>query len=794
MNCFCRWLNLAVVRAAVVAAIVLSPVACLVANANAAETIDYATRVAPMFKKFCFDCHSGAAHEGDLELEQLTRSLKPDEDHFKWLAVWKNLRAQTMPPADDAQPTDAERELAIAWIEQAVFQLDPARPDPGRVTVRRLNRTEYANTVRDLLGVQFNALDAFPADDTGYGFDVIGDVLSISPLLMEKYVEAAQAIVAKVLPADINLTPQVVIFGDSIRDPKDGKRRAKSLPFAEPVTVVRKEALQHAGPYRIDVEMDVTGSDEASSHTADLTLKLDNKTIGEKLLGWDTSDRILLTAETTLAAGEHLLALKLAPNDPPEKGEKKLTLNVKRVVLHGPLDGSVREYPPQYRNIFFDGPPPTDAAAREVYLRKILHHFAERAFRRPVDAAYLDRLASPALSVERGPKGTFERAVAMGLTVILSSPRFLFRVENEIAPSAAVTVAGKNAAPIDEFALASRLSYLFWSTMPDDELYRKAAEGRLRAELRSEVDRLLDDPRSAEFTRNFVGQWLQTRDVQTLSLDARRLLGVKDSEEARKIFNQDLRRAMREETELLFAHLIEENRPLVDLLTASYSFLNGPLAKFYGIDDVEGREMRKVKLAPDDHRGGLLTQASFLIVTSNPTRTSPVKRGLFILENLLGTPAPPPPADVPPLEAVKGNSKKTLAMREMMELHRREPLCYSCHARMDPLGLALEEFNAIGKWRDEEDGKPIETAGKLITGEKFANVRELSHVIAEKRTKDFYRCLTEKLLTYALGRGVEYYDAPAIDRIVADLQNDGRMRTLLYGIVDSAPFQLRRVE
>lgn len=755
------------------------------AAAPAQAKIDFAGRVAPLFQKFCGDCHAGGSAEGDLALDRLTAKLDPTADHEKWLAVWQNLRAQTMPPAEEAQPTAAERDLMVHGIEQAVFQLDPTRPDPGRVTVRRLNRTEYANTVRDLLDVQFNTLDAFPADDTGYGFDVIGDVLNISPLLMEKYVDAARTIVEQALPAEMDLTPSTTIYADSFRS-KDGKRRAKTLLFAEPVTVSRTQEIAHAGPYKLSLEMEVTGSDEATSHTANLIVKIDGKQIAEKGLGWDPGEKIVLSTDTTLTKGPHVFSLQLVQEDPPGKNEKKLTLNVKRLVVRGPTDGSYREYPEKYRKIFFDGPPPADATAREAYLRKILRHFADRAFRRPVDPATLDRLTQMAQAAERRAKGSFERGVALGLTAILSSPRFLFRAEVE-----APTGGDDRTVPIDEYSLASRLSYLFWSSLPDDELLRLAGEGRLRAELRSQVDRMLDDERSGEFTRNFVGQWLQTRDVEALSIDARKFLGVKTTEEAVKTFNNDLRRAARRETEMLIEHLIEENRPLTELLTADYTFLNSRLAKFYGIDDVDGNDMRKVKLSRDDHRGGLLTQASFLIVTSNPTRTSPVKRGLFILENLLGTPAPPPPADVPPLEDSK-DSKKKLTMRQMMELHRRDPLCSSCHSRMDPLGLALEEFNGIGMWRDEEGGKPIETAGKLITGEKFADVRELSQVIAKKRTKDLYRCTTEKLLTYALGRGVEYYDAPAIDRIVADLESDGRIRTLLYGIVESAPFQLRR--
>jgi mono/diheme cytochrome c family protein len=490
-------------RFAIVAALVVAAVSSLAVSspADAATPIDYAARVEPIFKRFCFDCHVGEGAEAEIALDQLTIALRPADDHHAWLAVWKNLRAQTMPPSDADQPTDAERDLAIAWIEQAVFQLDPLRPDPGRVTVRRLNRVEYANTIRDLLDVQFNVFDAFPADDTGYGFDTIGDVLTISPLLMEKYVEAAEQIVAKALPGDVGFIPTITIYGDSLRDPKNSSKRAKSMPFAEPVTVVRQEKVAHAGPYRIEVEMDVTGSEEASSHTANLILKLNGKALAEKGLGWDNREKIVLSAETSLAAGEPTLSLQLVPEDPPEKGEKKLTVNVKKVTLRGPLDGSYKEYPPQYRKVFFDGPPPDDATARETYLRKILNYFAERAFRRPVDAAMLDRLTTLAQGAEHGPKGSFERAVALGLTVILSSPRFLFRVETD-APS------GGNdpAAPIDEFALASRLSYLLWSTMPDDELYGLAKAGRLRAELRAQVDRLIEDPRSNEFIRNFVGQ------------------------------------------------------------------------------------------------------------------------------------------------------------------------------------------------------------------------------------------------------------------------------------------------
>jgi hypothetical protein len=370
---------------------------------------------------------------------------------------------------------------------------------------------------------------------------------------------------------------------------------------------------------------------------------------------------------------------------------------------------------------------------------------------------------------------------------VLVSPRFLFRAEVQPEPNNPGKVV-----PLDEFALASRLSYFLWSSAPDQELFELARAGKLRENLRPQVDRMLADEKSERFVRSFVGQWLQTRDVQTVSIDPRRILGYRSRTDIGRLFNDRVRRSMREETELLFAHLVQENRSVLDLLTADYTFLNESLARFYGIDDVEGDEMRKVELPEDSHRSGILTHASFLIVTSNPTRTSPVKRGLFVLDNLLGLPAPPPPPDVPPLERTRTRGSG-LTMREAMARHREDPLCASCHARMDPLGLALEEFNALGMWREEEYGKPIDTAGQLVTGESFQNTRELARVIASDRRRDFYRCLTEKMLTYALGRGVEYYDSPTIERIVDELDKDsGKMRTLVYGVVESAPFQKRR--
>lgn len=630
-----------------------------VAAASQTGSAPTSSQIGAIFTKYCYACHGDGAEEGELALDQVFAAQDRASQHDRWLAVWKNLRAQMMPPSSEDQPSAEELAQILAWIERDVFQLDPANPDPGRVTLRRLNREEYRNTVLDLLGVDYNVKESFPADDTGYGFDTIGDVLSLSPLLMEKYLEAASEVVAQAVTAEGPKNPSRTVWAARFRDHR--------------------------------------GNGPAS---------------------WN----------------------------PPEGREQ-----------------------------------------REPFVREILQTFADRAFRRPVDKETLDRLTTMALDMDEQPNTPFGDGVAHAMTAILVSPRFLFRSEIQPEPNNPGQIV-----PLDEFALASRLSYFLWSSAPDAELFDAARQGALRKNLRKQIDRMLDDPKSERFIRNFVGQWLQTRDVETINIDARRALGFRSQIDVNSIFNGSVRRAMREETELLFGYLLKENRSVLDLLTADYTFVNEPLARFYGIEGVEGREMRRVELPDDSHRGGVLTQGSFLVVTSNPTRTSPVKRGLFILENLLGAPAPPPPPDVPPLEQTRGRGSN-LTMREAMAIHREQPLCASCHARMDPLGLALEEYNALGMWRDEDRGKPIDTAGVLITGEKFRNTRELARVIATDRREDFYRCLTEKLLTYALGRGVEYYDSPTINKIVDELEsNDGRMRAMIYAIAESAPFQKRR--
>jgi len=750
--------------------------------------VDFKKDILPVLEEHCFDCHADGSHKGDFAFDQPGSVEATFKDTAHWYAVWKNLTAQLMPPADQAQPKAPQRDRVLRWIETAIFKLDPANPDPGRVTLRRLNREEYRNTVRDLLGIDFDSDEAFPEDDTGYGFDTIGDVLTISPLLLEKYLAAAKEIATQVADESSGRIPTLTVEPDQFRLDGDPKKSAKVMPFADPATVRCVKKIEHPGRYKVTVEMQVTGSSEATTHSAKVALGVAGRSIDTENLGWDYRKDLKLVGEADFVQGDNPLSIEMIPGPPPPPEENPLTLSVRKVRLQGPLDGSQLEYPKEYYRVFVDGPPPKDPAARIAYARKILRRLAERAFRRPVDEPTLDRLLAIALEAGKLPGATFERRIGQALTAILASPRFLFRAEAQPEPNNPGKVV-----PIDEFALASRLSYFLWSSLPDEPLLDLARKGQLRTNLTAQVNRLLDDPRSGRLVENFVGQWLQTRDVESVNIDPRRALGIRDSDAARRIFNPRLRRSMREETEMLFAHLLAKDRPATELLTADYTFLNEALAKFYGIPGVQGIEMRLVSLPPESpRRGGVLTHASTLVVTSNPTRTSPVKRGLFILENLLATPAPPAPPNVPQLEDAQKKGAN-LTMRETMQVHREAPLCASCHARMDPLGLALENFTAGGSFRAEENGKPIDTAGKLITGETFSTPTELAQVLATSRREDFYHCLAEKMLTYAIGRGLEYYDTVTVEKIVGALRGgDGGMRTLVHAVVQSAPFQKRR--
>jgi hypothetical protein len=752
-------------------------------------TAIYQKEIVPLLEFYCFSCHAEGDSKGDFSMDEFKDLPTHLKDRKHWLPVWHNLRSQVMPPSDEDQPTPTEVSKLLGWIEKEVFQLDPTNPDPGRVIIRRLNRTEYQNAVYDLLGVEFDTLEVFPPDDTGYGFDNIGSVLSMSPLLMEKYIAAADQVVALALPdGAAGQVPKTEIEGKSLTCTSDPTIHGGWMPFAKAQQVGIDSEIPLDGDYQIDTEYSIHGATEATTDGAHLAVTAGGHQVGEIALGWDQRRVIKMTGKVGLKKGKQYFKVQLSPGNRPPPGEEELSLKVQRIIVQGPLGGEKKDFAKGYRMIFVDGSAPETEAGMDQYARKIMRSFVSRAFRRPLDEVTIDRLTAIVREVSKQPGKNFQDGIKQAIVTCLASPRFLFRAELQPEPNNPARIV-----PLDEYSLASRLSFFLWGSIPDDELLSLAFNKNLRDNLRAQVDRMLGDPRSDRMVKNFVGQWLRARDVETVAISAKEILGSASNGEAAKTFNSRLRSDMQRETELLFDFILRKDRPVEELISARYGFLNERLAKFYGIDHVTGEDFQSVDLAEHPERGGLLTQGTFLLVTSNASRTSPVKRGLYVLDNLLGTPAPPAPPNVPELAEAVAPGKAHPTMREMMEIHRKNPDCRSCHARMDPIGLGLENFNALGQFRTEEHGKAIDTAGQLLTGEKFSDVATLKDILATSRKKDFYRCLSEKLLTYAIGRGVEYYDSTTIDQLTGRLEkNDGKLRELIQGIVESAPFQMRR--
>ena len=755
----------------------------------AAGDVTFEKEIKPILEDYCFDCHGDGASKGDFTMDEYDDLSGHLDDIDHWLAVWRNVRSQIMPPPNKDQPDLAEKRQLMGWIEKRVFKLDPNNPDPGRVTIRRLNRVEYYYAIKDLFGVEYETWENFPADDTGYGFDTIGDVLSISPLHMEKYLEAAATVAEKALPkGTVMQTPVRVFEGSRFRKDGDETQQADWMEFKSERKVYMKGDAPAEGVYQVTLDYAIRGSVAATDQSARLELWINGEKIAERTAGWDQRDTIKIGGQADLMKGSNTIEIRMSPKNPPGEGEGEQSAVLKQVTIRGPLNGSYKEYPKGYSMIMVDGPAPEEMRERELYARKIMRSFVSRAFRRPLDRGTVARLVKMAMQVDQSPGRSFEDGIKHAMTAVLASPRFLFRAEIQPEPNNS----GK-AVFLDEYALAARLSFFLWSSVPDDELLSLAFKKQLRKNLGAQIDRMITSSKSRRFVNNFVGQWLQARDVENIAIDAKRVIGTKDQREADRIFNGRLRSDMKKESELFFEFILKNNRSIKELISARYSFLNERLAGFYDIPGVLGAEHRLVDLHEHPQRGGILGQGTFLLVTSNPTRTSPVKRGLFVLDNFLGTPPPPPPPDVPELEEVSEHKDDPLTMRQMMEVHRKKPLCASCHKRMDPIGLGLENFNAIGQFRSLESGQPIDSSGVLITGEKFSDIVALKNVLADERRDDFYRCLSEKILTYAIGRGPKYFDAVTIDTLVEKLnKGDGTLKDLVAAIIESVPFQKRR--
>lgn len=748
-------------------------ITCLLTTGVIGEVkdISYDQQVLPLLEQYCFDCHGEGASKGGLSLDSWKSPAERVADLHVWKEVLRNVSLKVMPPAKRKdQPNEQERDLIEAWIEQRVFRYDPDNPDPGRVTIRRLNRQEYNNTVRDLLQVNFKPGNDFPPDDTGYGFDTIGDVLTLSPVLLEKYMSAS----GRVMDAAMRTS-----------EPPSEKRQyqAKSLRGGQMGSGARilstngsfslKHEFRKNAEYIIRIR---AAAHQAGDEAAKMTLNVNGRDLHTFDVSNEPEELKDFERRVRMKAGKHEVVIKFindfyAPKERnPRRRDRNLLVEAVEIETTGTV---VMPLPEFHRRIL--GNKEVTPSNRLAVARQVLHEFLCRAYRRRVPQSEVERLMRfVKIGFEEGGTYAFEKGIKLACQAALVSPFFLYRGEIQKNPDDPDEVAR-----IDDYALASRLSYFIWSSMPDDALFLEAARGTLRKNLDSQVKRMLKDPKARALTENFAGQWLQLRNMELISPDPSKYRG----------FDSRLRQAMRMETEALFDHIVRNDLPVTEFLDAEYSFINARLAKHYGIQGVSGDDLRKVSLKGTGRRG-ILTHGSILSITSNPTRTSPVKRGKWILDNILGTPPPEPPPGVGQLE---DNARLEGTFRQRLEQHRKDPNCASCHALMDPLGIAFENFDAVGRWRDLEEGQAIDSSGELVSGERFNNHEEFQQVLSAKKRSDFLRCVSEMMMTFALGRGLEFYDKPAVASVVNRLESgELRFSEAVLGVVHSVPFQFRR--
>lgn len=742
-----------------------------------AAKISYRTQIAPLVKKFCHECHGAKQREGELALHKYTSEAAVIQDAKTWEKVLEMIQAGAMPPEDKPQPSPAERELLVRWLDHKLFHKDcDEASDPGRVTIRRLNRAEYNNTIRDLLGLDTNPAQDFPSDDVGEGFDNIGDVLSLPPLLLEKYVAAAERLASQAIQmADPAKAPRQRQAEDRlhVEEGSVSLRGSGVYTFASNGSLRGEFNAPRAGEYVVRIR---AGARQAGKEPARMEIKLD----GEKLATIDVkaSRDAMQNHEqpVRLEKGKHTISVAFINDYYEEQTKADRNLYLEFVELVGPLDRQPAELPWAHRHyvVSYPGHDRSVKQAAEECLRPLIQH----AFRRPATKDEVARFAGLAeFAVAQGER--YERGLQVALAGVLVSPHFLFRIERDPNPNDP----GRTH-ELGQYELATRLSYFLWSTMPDETLFALAAKGKLNQEgvLREQVRRMLADAKSGELVENFGGQWLNLRSLEEISPDPEQFRG----------FDAALREDMRQETERFFAAVMREDRSIMDFIDGDFTFVNERLARHYGIKGIRGNQFQRVSLKGQP-RAGVMTQASILTLTSNPSRTSPVKRGKWIMENILGTPPPEPPANVPDFEVVR-QGRPNASLREQMEIHREDPGCASCHRQMDALGFGFENFDAIGRWRDKEGKLKIDPSGELPGGEKFQGPLDLVKILSQRQA-EFSRSLASRMLVYALGRGLLPPDRCAVDKIAETLAKDNdRFSTLVTEIVLSEPFRKRRGE
>jgi mono/diheme cytochrome c family protein len=738
------------------------------AHLPSAEAFQAATQV--LFAETCSQCHNSVDADGGLDMADFATVGSLVSRREGWDQILSKLRTNEMPPSG-IKRLEPQIDALVQFLEAELARVDEnAAPDPGRVTARRLNRAEYTNTIRDLLALEFRADKAFPVDDSGDGFDNIGDVLSVSPILMEKYLAAAESIAARALATEPLPSPIQIDY---------------SLKFGNLRRLERSlvEATHHVDfDARYELVVGLPGQRPEGSKPVTLAVWVDGKlvhsarveTVVQTLASVDAYSEERVRVD--LPEGDHTVRLGFIRDDfvatLPEASleSKKLNKWIGALSVVGPF--ASKQVKPSRKRVLT-----CDPQSGPACVDKILTGLAQRAYRRPVTREEVSELRR-FVQLATADGGSLEQGIALALSAMLVSPHFLFHVERDGLPSEPGKVQR-----VSDLELASRLSYFIWSSMPDDELLSEAIRGRLRqpAVVDAQVKRMLRDPKASALAENFAGQWLEIR-----NLDA-----IRPDPDVFPTWGPELKDAMRKETELFFGAMLKNDRPFGELIDARYTFLNETLARHYGVDGVKGPEFRRVTLGSAE-RGGILGHASVLAVSSYPTRTSVVLRGKYVLSNLLGAAPPPPPPDVPALDEKAVASSASL--RQQMEEHRQNAVCSSCHSRMDPLGFGLENYDAIGRYRTVDGALPIDASGTLPSGESFQSPAELRRVLSGM-LPDVARCLTEKMLTYALGRGLEPYDKPTVRAIAGRLTaSRGGLQSLVHEISRSLPFQSRRTE